>query len=1337
MKSAGKLFFLSVFALCAAPGICAGSSKDGCPISPKAIVDDACVSYATLDKLNTRVKPAVDDLTQTTDFFSHYRLNLFHKSCPFWDDSNGLCGNIGCAVETLDNEDDIPGVWKVEELSKLEGPLAKHPGRASKKEHRPLHGELGDSVGESCVYDNDDECDERDYCVPEDESAFSKGDYVSLTKNPERFTGYAGLGSHMVWDAIYRENCFQRSSFPRSADVGISLWPKGPAAMDFKQVMEAAGRQAQLDHKRLQKPETPFVASTGLETDDECLEKRVFYRVVSGMHASISTHLCWDYLNKTTGLWGPNFDCYMGRFHPYPDRISNLYFNYALVTRAVAKLGPYLQKPVYTFCTDDAHEDASTRGKVLKVTQRAALVPEIFDESIMFVNGEGPSLKEDFRNRFRNISRLMDCVGCDKCRLWGKVQTNGYGTALKVLFEFGKDKDEDVPVLKRTELVALFNTYGRLTKSLMAMAQFRKMAVEAEDQRRAAELLAETAKDIREPLDDALTSNEDEELSDELVDLIRKKNRGSAGDDWKSQVDHELALFKLAMRVVFTGWIRAPVYLLPRNKQARLIHRPFPTTLFLPAKPHFSQYHGKTHTQWPHPGYESPIPAPARSPRTTTATTTTTTTSTVRVAVAIMSLSSMTSLPAPPPRRPRLLAQNRKLRHLCGLSLRNLSFAPPTARILRSADDGDLPHGSSKKRPTTTTTTTNNTTQKLAVLQESSSDVATGAALHPSRSSDHLAGKEVARRMSAGGGGGHRIGAPPVQRRSSLSNAPSSPASRQKKLEDLADEAVGDVFFSLHDPASPEEPVYISETGERSANFDFRFFDLSTSHPSISRSCRVLVRIWTRRPKQSAWTFLLEELIDLRKLHFISTTLNREYRPNALIFHLEDGVYSLDFPDCVSEPRQQPQPTTTSSYNALMKLANLESSLRDAEETRRVVVQQINDVVVAAAAAEGGTSADGAADAAEEGVALAGKYLATQRRLNNQAERRRDELRTSLRVRRDAIAAGKALQRSRAEDMASGKEKMVAARRLLDDTAQQIRGQRRRICADLVAVFPIAPVPHAPPLSFTICGVPLPNSVYDAGVARTVGEDALSAALGLVALLAHHLQFYLGYPLPYPLVAPLVGSRTYIRDEISHLDASSTSAAAANKAATVSSSSSSSSSRREFPLFLPRGGSTTSQWRFEYAWFLLNKDLETLCAAQGLRVVDVRHTLPNLKYLLYVGSAGSDEVPARKKGGVRGLWAGRLAGRVPEMRGGGGASSSTGGSRPGSADSEVHARRGEVLVLREPALTDEQQQQQPLAVGWGVAGGGGGINSDFALPFENHETKFTLRTKGLRENVAG
>ncbi|GJD02841.1 endoplasmic oxidoreductin-1 [Colletotrichum higginsianum] len=448
-------------------------------ISPKAIVSDACASYSTLDRLNTKVKPLVDDLTRSTDFFSHYRLNLFHKKCPFWNDENGMCGNIACAVETLDNEEDIPEVWRASELGKLEGPLAKHPREGYSMS--ALSGPCRESwVGESCVVEYDDECDERDYCVPEDESASSKGDYVSLLRNPERFTGYGGFGAAQVWDAIYRENCFQKSSFPHSASLGQSqVGHKGPAAQDFRQVLEAVGRQQALEQMRETQPNAPFVAQTGLEVEDECLEKRVFYRVISGMHASISTHLCWDFLNQTTGQWQPNVACYRTRLHTHPERISNLYFNYALVTRAVAKLGPYLQGRDYTFCSGDIDQDASTRAKVLEVTEGAASVPQIFDESLMFKNGEGPSLKEDFRNRFRNISRVMDCVGCDKCRLWGKLQTAGYGTALKVLFEFD-NASEDIPVLKRTELVALFNTYARISSSLDAITKFRAM-IDTED----------------------------------------------------------------------------------------------------------------------------------------------------------------------------------------------------------------------------------------------------------------------------------------------------------------------------------------------------------------------------------------------------------------------------------------------------------------------------------------------------------------------------------------------------------------------------------------------------------------------------------------------------------------------------------------------------------------------------------------------------------------------------------------------------------------------------------------------------------------------------------------
>ncbi|KAL8864760.1 MAG: hypothetical protein Q9174_007233, partial [Haloplaca sp. 1 TL-2023] len=401
-------------------------------------------------------------ITQSTDFFAYYRLNLYDQKCPVraWDDETGTCGNIACKVDTLEDEKDIPEIWRASELSKLEGPKAAHPGRQQQAERgsqRPLQGTLGENVGESCVVEYDDECDERDYCIPEDESATAKGDYVSLVDNPERYTGYAG---QPVWDAIYRENCF----FKSPATPNLSS-PFPPSTNPFGNNVEAANALRNVIQAGSTKSD--FIL------DDECLEKRVFHRIISGMHTSISTHICSEYLNQTTGEWGPNLQCYVDRLVNYPERVSNLYFNYALLLRAVTKLRTYLKN--YTFCSGDITQDAATKSKILQLADQAAAQPPIFDESIMFQDSSDSSLKEDFRNRFRNVSRLMDCVGCDKCRLWGKLQTVGYGTALKVLFEYEEDKNGENPPLRRTELVALVNTLDRVARSLTSLREMREM----------------------------------------------------------------------------------------------------------------------------------------------------------------------------------------------------------------------------------------------------------------------------------------------------------------------------------------------------------------------------------------------------------------------------------------------------------------------------------------------------------------------------------------------------------------------------------------------------------------------------------------------------------------------------------------------------------------------------------------------------------------------------------------------------------------------------------------------------------------------------------------------
>jgi len=88
----------------------------------------------------------------------------------------------------------------------------------------------------------------------------------------------------------------------------------------------------------------------------------------------------------------------------------------------------------------------------------------------MFTGGtEAKLLKEEFRQHFINISRIMDCVGCDKCKLWGKLQIHGLGTALKILFSGKFDRWEPTLnnlnrklfFLERSEIVALVNAFGR------------------------------------------------------------------------------------------------------------------------------------------------------------------------------------------------------------------------------------------------------------------------------------------------------------------------------------------------------------------------------------------------------------------------------------------------------------------------------------------------------------------------------------------------------------------------------------------------------------------------------------------------------------------------------------------------------------------------------------------------------------------------------------------------------------------------------------------------------------------------------------------------------------
>jgi hypothetical protein len=336
------------------------------------------------------------------------------------------------------------------------------------------------------------------------------------------------------------------------------------------------------------------------------------------------------------------------------------------------------------------------------------------------------------------------------------------------------------------------------------------------------------------------------------------------------------------------------------------------------------------------------------------------------------------------------------------------------------------------------------------------------------------------------------------------------------------------------------------------------------------------LKLWTKTVNIPEFTLLVELQVHLRSLQFLGKTLESFHQPlpaNSILFHFSDGVYTnltdlppVEAPSHGGAQKALADGTTlpTSSYDALMRLANLDECVQDALATREKLETQISVIL------------------------------------------RENE--PSLKTVSDAAAAQEKLSRTKQAVSAERKRVRAAVKckeELLNHTAEETKGQVRRISEDLLSIYPIEPIADKP-LAFTIAGLALPNSSFE-----DTDREVIAAALGHAAHMVYLLSFYLSVALPYPINAN--GSTSFIQDPIS-----------------------ASLPQRTYPLY-----PVSVHYRFEYGVFLLNKDIEYILNKQGLRILDIRHTLANLKYLLYVLTAGTSEIPARKAGGVRGL-----AGRV-------------------------------------------------------------------------------------------
>lgn len=460
-------------------------------------------------------------------------------------------------------------------------------------------------------------------------------------------------------------------------------------------------------------------------------------------------------------------------------------------------------------------------------------------------------------------------------------------------------------------------------------------------------------------------------------------------------------------------------------------------------------------------------------------------------------------------------------------------------------------------------------------------------------------------------------------------------------------------------------------------NPTFHSIDFEACSPGTTRLDELTVRIWIKSAKRDDWRQLLEASLNLRELQYLGKHLENLERPlpqNAIVFHLMDGVYTT----FTSLAQYAPPPfmplaartnsariLPTSSFDALLRLSKLDDSIQDALATRDKIAADLEAIL------EDNKVAMVDQDRVEEAkdrlktIEYAKKTVSKQlEKARNQAE----EKRASLKKRRNLMSEDTKQSDEHAKDMRNGRANAPKQRTSLDQSRKDVQNQRRRVCEDLQKVYPIQPVKNKT-LAFTIRNLPLPNSEdIDASSPETT-----AAALGHVAHVLQLLSFYLGHPLVYP-VNPRASTST-VYDPISLLKTNASEAQRYGADKTL----------RTYPLF-SRG---VPRFRFEYALFLLNKDIQLLLETGfGVRVLDIRQTLPNLKYLLYVATAGEGELPARKAGGVRGL-----------MRGGGNDSRTVSSDSASSALSGIlwHGGRadegkgkGAVDSLRRNAGTDRR-----------------------------------------------
>ncbi|KAL5034794.1 hypothetical protein BDV3_004313 [Batrachochytrium dendrobatidis] len=386
-------------------------------------------------------------------------------------------------------------------------------------------------------------------------------------------------------------------------------------------------------------------------------------------------------------------------------------------------------------------------------------------------------------------------------------------------------------------------------------------------------------------------------------------------------------------------------------------------------------------------------------------------------------------------------------------------------------------------------------------------------------------------------------------------------------------------------------PFYTSEWIDLCNNpsWDVLLDSISMSylHQCLPRFMLSLYFNLTRNP---AAVSVISQWIDLANMSFVCKDLidlDLQFQPNTILIELENGFYmprtsvTNDCPPVKSvDLKVQLTKVKPNKVYASYKYAQIKRIIGLQRQITKVQAST-NTILVESAAhfakLEVVETVANEADAIRIRINVTENAIMEQTRELQNRSLRLNEIRQIVNERQMQLSQ---LQVERDEEVKCflrARDGLALTRKEMSCILSRVSKLQKSLTHDLKTMFPITET-DCP----CIRGIKLPNSNFTGH-----DDERIATALGFTAHFITLLAYYLDVPLRYYMMP--ISSRSTVWDVVSQQFQGS----------------------KEFPLY-SRG---SERIRFEYAVFLINKNVEQLLNFVGKPVKNLRNTLPNLKLL--------------------------------------------------------------------------------------------------------------------------